>query len=142
MEWERGSPSPSQIQASLAPQLPPPRAPNVLQGEALEQAWALDSLVREEVLKYQHAHLDASLAQPTPQWAWLKDITPAYLHKRALRMWIDKNREQNISGETSWPWTTPCLSETNWFPWKVLCIANKGKMGAMTLKEEGRYALY
>ena len=57
-------------------------------------------------------------------------------------MWMDKNREQNIAGETLWPWTTRCLSETNWFLWKVLCIGKKAEMGAMTLKEEGCYALY
>ena len=94
-----------------------------------------------EVLKYQHAHPDSSLAPPTPQRAWLKDITPAYLHKRALQMWMDKNPEQNIAGEMAWPWTTRCLSETNWYLWKVLCIGKKGEMGAMKLKEEGCYAL-
>ena len=102
----------------------------------------MDFPVREEVLEYQHAHPDASLAPPTSQWAWIKDITPAYLHKRELRLWIDKNREQNIAAETSWPWTTRCLSETNWSLWKMWCIRKKGKIGAMTLKDKGGYALY
>ena len=57
-------------------------------------------------------------------------------------MRMDKNREQNIAGKMSWPWTTRCLSEINWCLLKVLCIGKKGEMGAMTLKEEGRYALY
>ena len=60
----------------------------------------------------------------------------------ALRMWMDKNCDQNIAGQASWPLTTRCLSETNWSLWKVLGIGKKGGMGAMTLKEEGRYALY
>ena len=57
-------------------------------------------------------------------------------------MWMDKNPEQNIAGETPWPWTRRCLSETDWSLWKVLCIGKNREMGAMTLKEEGLYALY
>ena len=42
-----------------------------------------------------------------------KDITLAYLNKRRLRIWTDRNREQSITGETSWPSATCCLSEIN-----------------------------
>ena len=66
-----------------------------------------------------------------------------YVHiRRRTRTWMGKNREQNIAGEMLWPWTAQCLSETNWSLWKVLCIGKKGESGAMTFKEEGRYALY
>ena len=64
---DSGSPSPSQKQPSPAPQLLPRRVRNVPQDAPVEQAWALNFPVPEEVVKYQHARPDASLAPPKPQ---------------------------------------------------------------------------
>ena len=108
----------------------------------MEDAWALHFPLCEDVHNNQHAHPDASLAPPTQEWASLKDIMPAYLHRPALQIWMDKKREQNITGETSWPWAPWFLSETNWSLWKVLCIAKKGETGALTFNEEGSNVLY
>ena len=64
---------------------------------------------------------DTTLAPETPEWRWLADVTPKYVFRRAMTLWMKKQRQEDKDGVQSYPWETKCLSAGEFSEWKVCC---------------------
>ena len=64
---------------------------------------------------------DTTLAPETPEWRWLADVTPKYVLRRAMTLWMKKHRQEDKDGVRSYPWETKCLSAGEFLEWKV-CV--------------------
>ena len=41
---------------------------------------------------------DTTLAPETPEWQWLADVTPKYMFRRAMTLWMKKHRQEDKDG--------------------------------------------
>ena len=106
---------------------------------------ALDALfpAKEELTKFGVCHDSSSLADDSPQWRWLRDITPRFMYRRSVGVWMKKNAQYDLHGHRSHPWTTKALTAQNWAEWKPLRIGLSMRPGiAMTLSETALHALF
>ena len=79
----------------------------------------------------------------SPQWRWLRDITPRFMYRRSVGVWMKKNAQYDLHGHRSHPWTTKALTAQNWAEWKLLRIGLSTRPGiAMTLSETALHALF
>ena len=106
---------------------------------------ALDALfsAKEELTQFGLCHDSSSLADDSPQWRWLWDITPRFMYRRSVGVWMKKNAQYDLHGHRSHPWTTKALKAQNWAEWKLLRIGLSTRPGtAMTLSETALHALF
>ena len=106
---------------------------------------ALDALfpAKEELTQFGVCHDSSSLADDSPQWRWLRDITPRFMYRRSVGVWMKKNAQYDLHGHRSHPWTTKALTAQNWAEWKLLRIGLSTRPGiAMTLSETALNALF
>ena len=45
--------------------------------------------LKEEVVVHNTCNPDTTLAPETPEWQWLADVTPKYVFRRAMTLWIN-----------------------------------------------------
>ena len=77
--------------------------------------------LKEEVVVHNTCNSDTTLAPETPEWRWLADVTPKYVFRRAMTLWMKKHRQENKDGAQSYPWETKCLGAGEFSEWKVCC---------------------
>ena len=77
--------------------------------------------LKEEVVVHNTCNPDTTLAPETPEWRWLADVTPKYVFRRAMTLWMKKHRQEDKDGVQSYPWETKCLSAGEFSEWKVCC---------------------
>ena len=65
--------------------------------------------LKEEVLVHNTCNLDTTLAPETPEWRWLGDVTPRYVVRSAMMLWMKKHRQEDKDGVQSYPSETKCL---------------------------------
>ena len=86
---------------------------------------------------------DTTLAPESPDWRWLADMTPKYVFRRAMTLWMKKHRQEDKDGVQSYPWETKCLSAGEFSEWKVLRVGlSSDPQGHMSLDEPGLDALF
>ena len=84
-----------------------------------------------------------TLAPETPDWRWLAGVTPKYVFRRAMTLWMKKHRQEDKDGVQSYPWETKCLSAGEVSAWKVLRVGlSSDPQGQMFLDEPGLDALF
>ena len=99
--------------------------------------------LKEEVVVNNTCNPDTTLAPETPEWRWLADVTPKYVFRRALTLWMKKHRQEDKDGAQSYPWETKCLSAGEFSEWKVLRVGlSRDPQGHMSLDEPGLDALF
>ena len=106
---------------------------------------ALDAMfpAKEELTQFGVCHDSSSLADDSPQWRWLRDITPRFMYRRSVGVWMKKNPQYDLHGHRSHPWTTKALTAQNWAEWKLLRIGLSTRPGiAMKLSETALHALF
>ena len=87
--------------AAPAPQaVAAPPAPHLADKFPLEQ----------EVVVHNTCNSDTTLAPETPEWRWLADVTPKYVFRRAMTLWMKKHGQEDKDGVQSYPLETKCLS--------------------------------
>ena len=66
---------------------------------------ALDALfpAKEELTQFGVCHDSSSLADDSPQWRWLRDITPRFMYRRSVGVWMKKNAQYDLHGHRSHP---------------------------------------
>ena len=99
--------------------------------------------LKEEVVVHNTCNPDTTLAPETPEWRWLADVTPKYVFRRAMTLWMKKHRQEDKDGVQSYPWETKCLIAGKFSEWKVLRVAlSSDPQGHMFLDEPGLDALF
>ena len=99
--------------------------------------------LKEEVVVHNTCNPDTTLAPETPEWRWLADVTPKYVFRRAMTLWMKKHRQEDKDGVQSYPWETKCLSAGEFSEWKVLRVGvSSDPQGHMSLDEPGLDALF
>ena len=66
--------------------------------------------LKEEVVVHNTCNPDTTLAPETPEWRLLANVTPKYVFRRAMMLWMRKHRQEDKDGVQSYPWETKCLS--------------------------------
>ena len=70
-------------------------------------------------------------------------MTPKYVFRRAMTLWMRKHRQEDKDGVQSYPWETKCLSAREFSEWKVLRVGlSSDPQGHMSLDEPGLDALF
>ena len=86
---------------------------------------------------------DTTLAPQMPEWRWLAYVTPKYVFRRAITLWMKKHRQEDNDGVQSYLWETKCLSAREVLEWKVLRVGlSSNPQGHMSLDEPGLDALF
>ena len=99
--------------------------------------------LKEEVVVQNTCNSDTTLAPETPEWPWLADVTPKYVFRRALTLWMKKHCQENKYGVQSYPSETKCLSAGEFSEWKLLRVGlSSDPQGHMSLDEPGLDALF
>ena len=99
--------------------------------------------LKEEVVVHNTCNPVTTLAPETPEWRWLADVTPKYVFRRAMTLWMKKHRQEDKGGFQSYPWETKCLSAGEFLEWRVLRVRlSSDPQGHMTLDEPGLDALF
>ena len=99
--------------------------------------------LKEEVVVHNTCNPDTTLAPETPVWRWLADVTPKYVFRRAMTLWMKKHRQEDKDGVQSYPSETKCLSAGEFSEWKVLRVGLwSDSQGHMSLDEPGLDALF
>ena len=62
--------------------------------------------LKEEVVVHNTCYPDTTLAPETPELRWLADVTPKYVFRRAMTLWMKKHCQENKDGVQSYPWET------------------------------------
>ena len=118
--------------AAPAPQAAPP-APDLADKFQL----------KEEVLVHNTCNRDTTLVLETPEWRQIGDVTPKYVFRRAMTLWMKKHRQEDKHGVQSYPWETKCLSAGGFLEWKMLRVgwlSNPHRQ--MSLDEPGLDSLF
>ena len=81
---------------------------------------------------------DTTLAPDMPEWRWLADVTPKYVFRRAMTLWMKRHRQEDKDGVQSYPWERKCLSAGEFSETKVLRVGlSSDPEGHMSLDEPG-----
>ena len=78
--------------------------------------------LKEEVLVHNTCSPDTTLAQETPEWWWLRDVTAKWVICRAITIWMRTQRQEGKDGVQSYPWERKCLSAGEFWEGKVLRV--------------------
>ena len=57
--------------------------------------------LKEEVVVHNTCNPDTTLAPETPEWRWLADVTPKYVFRRAMTLWMKKHHQGDKDGVQS-----------------------------------------
>ena len=99
----------------------PCRASATSSGSASRPHLADKFPLKEEVVVHNTCNPDTTLAPGTREWRWLADVTPKYVFRRAMTLWMKKHRQEDKDGVQSYPLETKCLSAGEFLEWKVCC---------------------
>ena len=122
----------------------PPAAPAPQAAAAPRTPHLADKFpLKEEVVDHNTCNPDTTLAPETPEWQWLADVTPEYVFRRAMTIWMKKHRQEDKDGVQSYPWETKCLSAGEFTEPKVLRVGlSSDPQGDMSLDELNLDALF
>ena len=99
--------------------------------------------LKEEVVVHNTCNPDTTLAPETCEWRWLADVTPKYVFRRAMTLWMKKHCQEDKDGVQSYPWETKCLSAGEFSEWEVLRVGpSSDPQSHMSLDEPGLDALF
>ena len=59
--------------------------------------------LKEDVVVHNTCNPDTTLAPETPEWRWLADVTPKYVFRRAMTLWMRKHGQEDRDGSSPTP---------------------------------------